>query len=137
MIAVRVLALTSVLLAVIVVLEGMTVRRARAEVQQVRAERDRGRAELVASWTRESIDDVDGAIRWLDGFYGDPGEGLGRAGGLCANGRLNDRAVATFVFGSYLPARAAGRSHESSLAEMKGKVQSQAAGDSTTRPSNK
>src|SRR5439155_13146241 len=67
MIAVRVLALTSVLLAVIVVLEGMTVRRARAEVQQVRAERDPGRAEMVASWTRESIDDVDGAIRWLDG----------------------------------------------------------------------
>jgi hypothetical protein len=117
--AVRVLALTSTLLLVIAVLEGCAIRRARVELQQLRSEADRGRATLVADWTRQSMNEIGEAIKWLDDFYRDPADGFGRTGGLCPGGTLDEHALTTSLFGVFLPARASGQSMDASLQQMK------------------
>lgn len=117
--AVRVLALTSTLLLVIAVLEGWAIRRARVELQQLRSEADRGRAALVADWTRQSMDEIGDAVKWLDDFYRDPADGFGRVGGLCPGGTLDAQALTTNLFGVFLPARASGQSMDASLLAMK------------------
>jgi hypothetical protein len=116
---VRVLALTSTLLLVIAVLEGCAIRRARSELQQLRSDADRGRSALVSDWTRQSVDEAGDAVKWLDDFYRDPADGFGRAGGLCPGGTLDERALTGNVFGVFLPARAAGKSMDASLQDMK------------------
>jgi hypothetical protein len=117
--AVRVLAIASVLLAVIAVLEARAIRRARGDLQALRAERDAAAAGTASSWTRQPTDEVGRTVRWLDNFYSEPSEGFGRPGGLCAGGRLDDSALVTAVAGVFLPARASGKSMEASLAAMK------------------
>lgn len=107
--AVRVLAVLSAVLMTVVILEGWTLRRARAEMQQLRTEREQMKAGIAASWARQSVDELNQAIRWLDGFYAEPERGLGRAAGLCSAGRLDDQAIASGVSG-FLTARASGAS---------------------------
>ena len=116
---VRILALLSAVLMVLAVLEGAALRRARAELQQLRTEREDAKAGLTSPWAKESAGEFREALRRLDTFYADPADGLGRAQGLCAGGRIDDEAVATFAFGRYLPARASGRSLEASLSAMR------------------
>ena len=120
--AVRVLALISTVLLVITALEARTVRQARAELQQLRAEREQAKTNAAATWARQSVRETNEALRWLDTFYAEPTEGFGRRGGLCADGRLNDEAITSYLLGGYVNARASGKSYEASLSEMKAAI---------------
>lgn len=121
--AVRVMAVLLAVLTVVAGLEARAVRRARAELQQLRAERDDVKAGIAAAWARQSADEFGQAIRWLQDFYAESAEGLGRPGGLCAGGRLDDQSIATYAAGSFLASRAAGRSMEASLDALKTAIQ--------------
>lgn len=116
-IAVRILAVIAGLAVMVAVLEGRTVRQARAELQAMRTERDTAKAGVASLWAAQSADDVDQALRWLNDFAGDP-TGLGRPGGVCSGGHLDDRVIAADVFGVFLPARASGKSVDASMAVM-------------------
>jgi hypothetical protein len=118
-IAVRLLAMISAVLLVIVVLQARAVRQARSELQQLRTERDNTKSTVTGVWARQSIEEAGDAIRWLNTFYAEPSEGFGRSGGLCAGGQLDERAITSYVFGQFLQARGAGKSMEASLAAMR------------------
>jgi hypothetical protein len=117
--AIRVLTLLSVVLLIVVFLEARTVREARAELQQLRTEREQTKASTAAAWARQPLDEAGSAVRWLDGFYGEPAEGFGRKGGLCAEGRLDDRAITSYLVGGFLAARGGGKSYDASIAAMR------------------
>ena len=117
--AVRVLALFAALSIVIAVLEAGAIRRLRAELQVLRTEREEVKTDLASSWAQQSTDDVGQAIRWLDSFYIDSGQGFARPGGLCAGGSLDDQAIVRSVVGVFVPARAATRSMIDSIEAMK------------------
>jgi hypothetical protein len=116
--AIRVLALLSAGLAVLAVLEAAAIRQGRAELQQLRAERDEARAGIAASWARQSAGEFGRVVLGLNDFYKDGETGFGRPGGLCAAGQLDVEPIVTFVFGSFLPARGAGRSTIAAVEEM-------------------
>jgi hypothetical protein len=116
--AVRVLTATCAVLLVVAVGEGMTVRRARAELQELRDQRDQARAGITSAWARQSATEVGQALRELHNFYEEPTEGFGRNGGLCPNGRLDEQPIIEFAFGSFLQARAEGRSLDTALTAM-------------------
>jgi hypothetical protein len=117
--AVRVLALLSAVLIVTEVLEARAIRNLRSELQLLRAEREEVKAGLASVWVQQSADEMDQAIRWLDSFYVDAEQGFARPGGLCAAGKLNSEAIARFIVGDYLPARAGKRSVIDSIDAMK------------------
>ncbi len=117
--AVRALAVISALLLVVTVLEARTVREARRELQQLRAEREQVKAGISSTWAAQSRDEAAEAIRWLDDFYKDQSEGFGMPGGLCAGGHLHEDAIAAQVMGVFLPARASKKSVDSALTLMK------------------
>jgi len=98
------------------------VRQTRAELQQLRNEREQTKTLIAAAWTRQPIDETGGALRWLDTFYSEPTEGFGKKGGLCADGRLDDRAVMSYLVGGYLAARGAGNSYDASVAAMRASI---------------
>jgi len=104
------------------VLEGWAIRRLRSELQELRDERERAKTAATSRWAQESVEEVGQAVKWLDDFYREPTEGFGRPGGLCPGGTLDDRALTTYVVGVFLPARAAGRSVDASLATMRAAV---------------
>ena len=116
--AVRALALVSTVLIVVTVLEAGAIRRLRSELQLLRAEREEVKTGLASRWAQQSVDDVGQAIRWLDSFYADSGQGFGRPGGLCAGGKLDDQAIVRSAFGVFLPARAAKHSVIDSIEAM-------------------
>jgi hypothetical protein len=118
-IAVRVMAVLLAVLTLVAALEARAVRRARAEQQALRSERDAMKAGIAAGWTRQPIDELGQALRWLNDFYAEPSEGFGRAGGLCPDQRLDADSIATFAAGGFLAARASGLSMESSIEAMK------------------
>jgi hypothetical protein len=120
--AVRVLSLLSAVLLVVVFLEARTVRQVRAELQQLRSERDQTKANIAAAWTRRPLEEADSALRWLDTFYAEPTEGFGRKGGLCGEGRLNDRAITAYLVGGFLASRGAGDSYDASIAAMRAQI---------------
>jgi hypothetical protein len=119
--AVRVLALICAFLAVIATLEARAIRQARREVQALRSERDQATAAVTSGLAQRSREEMSTAIRWLDAFYAEPVEGLGRAGGLCPDGRLDDGAVATFA-AEFARARARGESVPVAIESMKAAV---------------
>ncbi len=120
--AVRVLAVLSSVLLIVVLLEGRTVRQARAELQQLRTERDQSQAAAMGAWARQSVSGTGDALRWLDTFYAEPTEGLGRRGGLCADGRLADRAITAYLVGEFLTARGSGKSYDASIGAMRAAI---------------
>jgi hypothetical protein len=117
--AVRALALISALLLVIAVLEARTVREARSELQQLRAEREQVKAGISSAWAAQSRNEAAEAIRWIDDFYRDESEGFGMSGGLCAGGHVHEDVIVAQVMGVFLPARASGKSFDSALTLMK------------------
>lgn len=121
--AVRVLALVSLVLMILSVVEGFALRRARAEIQQLRTEREQAKAGIAAAWAQQSREEFKHAMQDLHAMFEDDVDGLGRAGGLCAGGRLDADAIASYAAGSFLAARAAGRSVPAALAEMRAEVQ--------------
>ena len=94
--------------ATVALVEARTIRSLRAELATLRAEREQVRAGAAAVWTRQSHDEFKAMGQWLHGFYADPAEGLGRAGGLCAGGAPDFDAVTRWVFGEFGAARAKG-----------------------------
>ena len=116
--AVRALALLSAVLVVVTALEAGAIRRLRSELQVVRAEREEVKAGMASVWAKQSVEELDQAIRWLDSFYVDE-QGFARPGGLCAGGQLDAQPIARFTLGAYLPARAAKRSVPDSIDAMK------------------
>ena len=120
--AVRVLGLLSAVLIIIAVLEAWTVRRARAELQQLRTEREQTKIHLASSEASQAIDELSRVLQWLDAFYAEPTQGFGRPGGLCSGGKLDGRSIAASLAGSYLPARAAGQSFDHAIAELKNAI---------------
>jgi len=117
--AVRILGVLALVLIVLAVLEAATIRRARAELQQLRTEREDVKAGVVTGWLKQPTDEFAEALRRLDEYWADPNEGLGKPAGLCADQRLDRAAVATFAVGKYLTARAAGRSVAAAITTMK------------------
>src|SRR4051794_8168037 len=120
--AVRILAVLSSVLLITVVLEGKTVRQARAELQQLRTERDQSQSAAMGAWARQSVSATGDALRWLDTFHAEPTEGFGRPGGLCAGGRLADRAIMAYLVGEFLTARASGKSYDASIGAMRAAI---------------
>jgi len=120
--AVRVLSLLSAVLLIVVFLEARTVRQARAELQQLRSERQQTKAGITASSARQAVEEAGSAVRWLDSFYAEPAEGLGRKGGLCAEGKLDDRAITSYFVDGFLTSRGAGQSYDASIAAMRAQL---------------
>ncbi|MEO7192226.1 MAG: hypothetical protein ABI051_14335 [Vicinamibacterales bacterium] len=114
----RVLAAVTAVLIIVSVREAVTIRRARAELQQLRIERDKIKAGVVTAWTAQPVVEVGEVLRGLNTFYADSAEGFGRLGGLCHDGKLDERPLLDYLFGSYLPARASGQSVEVALRVM-------------------
>jgi hypothetical protein len=117
--AVRVAAIIAVMAVVVAFLEGLAIRRLRAELQTLRSARDAVKAEVAPAPARQSVDDVSQAVRWLDAFYADVEQGFARPGGLCAGGRIDDRALADALGTAFLPARAAGQSEVEAIDAMR------------------
>lgn len=120
--AIRALAVVSALTTTVAVLEGMTVRRARAELQQLRTERADAKAGVAAAWARQSREETAAALRALNDFYEDVSEGVGRPGGLCPVTGLDADAIATFALGVFIQARADGTSVERAIVAMQDAV---------------
>jgi len=70
----------------------------------------------------QPLEEADSALRWLDTFYAEPTEGFGRKGGLCVEGRLNDRAITAYLVGGFLASRGAGDSYDASIAAMRAQI---------------
>jgi hypothetical protein len=119
--AVRLLSLLSALLLTVAIVEAWTLRRARAELQQLRTEREQTKSAIAAGWGRQSVDELRQAVQWLDGFYAEPERGLRRAGGLCSGGRLDSDAIVSGVSG-FLAARAAGGSASASIETVRAAI---------------
>lgn len=122
-VAVRLLALLSGVLGLLVVLEGRSLRLTRAELQQLRSERDQVKAGVASVWAQQSAAEMTAAIQWLDGFYAESTEGFGKVGGLCASGTLNSQAIVDEVVGEYARARANGRAQPAAIEAMKTAIQ--------------
>ena len=120
--AVRVLALLSAVLIAIAGLEARTIRRLRSDVQQLRNERDQHTAGVISAWTRQPAEELGEAVRSLDRFFAEPGEGVGRPGGLCPDSHLDDQAIVRYIGGEFLPARAAGRTLNQAIEGMRAAV---------------
>ena len=120
--AVRVLLVVSGVLLMVVVLEARTLRLARAELQQVRTEREQEKTALLSTWAHQSASEIDDALRWLDEFYAEPAEGFGRRGGLCADGKLANHAITSYLIGKFLSARGEGKSYDASIATMRAAI---------------
>lgn len=118
----RLITLIAVLAVAVAVLEGRAVRHARAELEQLRSERSQAQAGVAAAWKAQAIDEVRRAIRAADDFFAEPNDGIGRAGGLCPGGRLDDDALVTSVFGTFLTSRAEGKSFDASIRTMKDEI---------------
>ena len=117
--SVRVLAVVSALLLVVTVLEARAVRQARAELQQLRSEREQVKSGIASEWTRQSGQEFGQALRWLDEFSADVPDGLGVRGGLCPGGRLSEGPIVAFAVGEYVPARASGLSSTGAIDAMR------------------
>ena len=120
--AVRVLALLSAVLVAIAGLEARTIRRLRSDVQQLRNERDQHTSGVISAWTRQPVGELGEALRSLDRIFAEPGEGVGRPGGLCPDSHLDDEAIVRYVGGEFLPARAAGRTLTQAIEGMNAAV---------------
>lgn len=120
--AVRVLALLSAVLVAIAGLEARTIRRLRSDVQQLRNERDQQASGVISAWTRAPADELGEAVRSLDRIFAEPGEGVGRPGGLCRDSHLDDQAIVRYIGGEFLPARAAGRTLNQAIEKMNAAV---------------
>ena len=119
--AVRALAVVSALTTTIAVLEGATVRQVRRELQQLRDERSEVKAGISAVWVRQSSEEVADALQELNDFYIDE-DGVGRPGGLCAGGRLDDRTIVRFALGTFVAERAKGASQGVAVETMRDAV---------------
>ena len=117
--AVRILGVLSFVLIVLVVLEGATVRRARAELQLLRTEKEEMKAGVVATWARESEQEFSEVLRRLDDLLNTPDIGPSTPGGLCAGGQLNRDVIARYALGQYAAARAAGQSFDAAANAMR------------------
>jgi len=120
--AVRVLAMVSVLAVAVAVLEGLAVRRVRAELQQLRTERSDVQQGVAAAWAQQSRNEVTAALRQLDAFYADEIEGVGRPGGLCPEGRLDYSPVVQYGLGTFIAERAQGHSVDVAMEAMQDAV---------------
>jgi hypothetical protein len=113
------LAVLSGLLLIVAGLEARTLRQARAELQQLRTEREQAQTATVAAWAHQSLSESSSALQWLDSFYAEPTEGLGRKGGLCFDGKLDERAITSYWVSGFLATRAEGKSYDASLGAMR------------------
>ena len=57
-----------------------------------------------------------------DRIFAEPGEGVGRPGGLCPDSHLDDEAIVRYVGGEFLPARAASRTLNQAIEQMRAAV---------------
>jgi hypothetical protein len=117
--AVRVLAVTCLVLGTFAAVEAVALRRARAEVQTLRVERDRTISGIASAWTRQPSSELRATLRGLNNFYEDPSDGFGRPGGLCPAGHLDEAAIVDYVFEEFLTARGEGRSVDAALERMR------------------
>jgi len=115
---VRGLGLLSGVLLVFAAAEGYTIRAARAEIAQLRAEREEVRAGVAKTWTAMPAGDFVQAGKWLDRHIAHQ-DYLQRAGGLCGTGQPDFDAMAAYMLGHYAPERAAGRSHDAGIEAMR------------------
>ncbi|MCC7008840.1 MAG: hypothetical protein IT184_08495 [Acidobacteria bacterium] len=122
---IRSLALIAFVLAIVAIVEARAIRQARGELQALRDERARGIASLHAVWAGAAVDETVAALQALDTMFEEPTEGLGRAGGLCAGGRVDGRAVADFVR-AFAAARSTGTSKAGAIDTMREAVRATA-----------
>ena len=115
---VRGLGLLSGLLLIFAIAEARTIRAARAEITQLRAERDEVRAGVAKTWMAMPAGDFVEAGKWLDRHIAHQ-DYLQRSGGLCGTGQPDFKAMADYMLGHYAPERAAGRSHDAGIEAMR------------------
>jgi len=115
---VRALGLLSGVLLIFAIAEARTIREARAEIAQLRAERDQVRAGVAKTWTAMPVADFVQAGKWLDRHIAHQ-DYLQRTGGLCGAGQPDFDAMAIYMLGHYVPERAAGRSHDAGIEAMR------------------
>lgn len=116
---VRVLALSTMVVTTVAVLEGRAIRSLRAELQTLRVEREQVKERIDSTWAQQSQAEVGVALKWLDAFMAEPSEGLGRPGGLCPNGKFDADTIGRFAVAVFLSARATGLSVPASIAAMR------------------
>jgi hypothetical protein len=117
--AVRALALISIAAGATAILEGRAIRELRGDLEALRGQRETAKRSVIAQWAAQPVEDAGTALRALDEFYADPTDGWGRRGGLCADGKLNDRAIESSVFGTFLSERAAGKTLSGAIDAMR------------------
>ena len=110
----RILAVTTILLALLTLHQYSTIEQLRADepgIQSIAAAN--ARAAIVDALRSES-GDVRHAIAWLDDFYRSP-DGLRRPEGLCVNGRPDYDALRVWIVDVYMRERLNGTSDETAL----------------------
>lgn len=69
-----------------------------------------------------TIAEMNDTIHWLDNLYASQ-EGLRRPGGLVPNGRLDTESIASWLFQSYLQARADGDTPDEARAVIRASIE--------------
>lgn len=115
---IRALALACAVLLALAIVEALALRDIRGELQRLRDERQQVKAGEMQAWTRLAGEEFAQAGQGLHNFYLEPGDGLGRPGGLCPGGQPDFNAVARWVLGVFAPARASGRTLDAALNAM-------------------
>ena len=106
---VRILVVSSILLAIVAVQEYSERRDALAELATVQARADASARAKVADTLDTQIGEVARTIDWLDEFYRSR-DGLQRPEGLWDRGHLDSVGIATWVIDVYVANRLRGRS---------------------------
>jgi hypothetical protein len=122
-----------VLLMVLCGLQWRSLRAMRAEISQLR---EKSAAEssryVVSQFSETRRDELKRMVAWLDAFYRAP-EGLGRAGGVCIDNRLDAPAIEQLL-DPYLLARVRGDSEETARQKIVDAVKGTAEWQAKQRP---
>jgi hypothetical protein len=109
--------LVLVALVLVAAAQWRALRAMKSEIARMRREQPAELSRLAAAqFSEDRRDEFRRTVTWLDAFYAAP-EGLGRAGGLCRDNRL-DRMAAELLFDPYLRARVGGASEEAARQRM-------------------
>ena len=102
----RALGVIAVALIALLIIQFVAIRRMRLEMARLRAE-------IAAQAIQERQTEIARTGEWLHAWMQSPAGGS-RAGGLCPEGTPDLSTITRFIYGVYLPSRAAGASEADS-----------------------